>query len=732
MSAKNEKSSFAEPLDLQELLHLFRQHLGKILACLAVCLAFALCYLHFARPVYQSRALLEVEQDPKADAGDSDLSDTLKTMELKLASQPVLLGVIKANHLESDADFMAGGPFLVRAWSRLGGAARSAGHYLSSLGTPAGKEAPGSDSANSSSELIRRLDAKISVSVVRGSRLIAVTAEDHDPVMAQRLAQSVLDQFYQQAWDAQHADAKFSRDLLEAEAKRVGAESEAAEVKLQAYRARYNAVSLEVNQNIVVERLRDLNQQVTMAKNARAAMETDQEEIRRLSAAAPEQLLSIREIAAAPEVIDLRKAVVLQEAQMAMLAKRYGPRYPTMIQSASQLDELQQALNRAIRKAGSLVLQSYESAKATEAALEAALARQEQTALDLDKIAIPYHALEREVAADAATYQHILDKLQQADVDHGLVTVSDVDGNNIRVVEHPLVPLRPAGPAPRLWLAISAAAGLMMGCGSALVARALDNTMSSVDGTETFLGLPVLIAVPKGRNRRGADLGPAVVTRPASPEAEAFRTLRTSLSLLPGGGDQRTVLFASAVPGEGKSYCSMNYASALAQQGLRTLLIDGDLRRPSLQGVLGLASPEKGRALSDCLRQPELLAASARPTQVENLFLLNDSEGRAGGAELVARDGMAELIRRATEAFDRVVIDSAPLIAVSDALHVAKHVQTLCLVVHAGRTPRRLVRRACGLLQDVAGRSPTGIVLNQTPRGFAASYDYYYSEKVYA
>jgi capsular exopolysaccharide synthesis family protein len=272
---------------------------------------------------------------------------------------------------------------------------------------------------------------------------------------------------------------------------------------------------------------------------------------------------------------------------------------------------------------------------------------------------------------------------------------------------------------------------LVAGCGSALVARALDNTMSSVDGTETFLGLPVLIAVPRGRHRR-EEVGPAVITRPASPEAEAFRTLRTSLSLLPGGGDQRTVLFASAVPGEGKSFCSMNYASALAQQGLRTLLIDGDLRRPSLQRVLGMGDPEKGRSLSDCLRQPELLAASARSTLVENLFLLNDAEGRAGGAELVARDGMAELIRRATEAFDRVVIDSAPLIAVSDALHVAKHVQTLCLVVHAGRTPRRLVRRACGLLKDVAGRSPTGIVLNQTPRGFSASYDYYYSEKVYA
>src|SRR6185312_11750559 len=172
MSAKNEKSSFAEPLDLQELLHLFRQHLGKILACLAVCVAFALCYLHFARPVYQARALLEIEQDPKAveGGGDTDLSDTLKTMELKLASQPVLLGVIKANHLESDADFMSGGPFLARAWSRVVGGARSAGHYLSSLGGPGGaKEAPGSESANSSSDLIRRLNAKISVSVVRGS-----------------------------------------------------------------------------------------------------------------------------------------------------------------------------------------------------------------------------------------------------------------------------------------------------------------------------------------------------------------------------------------------------------------------------------------------------------------------------------------------------------------------------------------------------------------------------------
>ena len=724
-------------VDLRELWQLLAANWGKLASCLLLTVGLALAYLHYAQPVYASRALLEVAQDPKA-SGDPDASaDLLTTMQLKIASQPVLLGVIKANNLTSDPDFMAPESALSAASGHAGDFARAWGGRLPDLARRNCRQAsaappptPGANpEAFSEAALIRRLEAKTSVSLLRGSRLIAITVEDHDPAKAQRLAQSVIDQFFHQAWDAQHQDVSSSRDLLLAEARRAAGESKAAEERLQAYREKFNAVSLTDTQDIVVLRLRQLNQQVAAAKNARLAVEPDRDQIRRLEADSPELLLNIRSIAAVPEVADLRKAVALQEAQIATLAKRYGPLHPTLIQARGQLDELQASLNGAIRKGASLVLQSYLSSQAMETALEAALAEQEKAALDLDRLAIPYHALEREVEADSRAYQQVLDRLEQADVNHGLMATSDVDGSNLRIVERPLVPVRPVRPARRWWLALSVMAGLFLGGGWSLAAHAMDNTVSSVDGAETFLDLPVLITIPRSRDDR-LNAGPVVLRRPASTEAESFRSLRTALSLLAPGQEQRSMLFASALPGEGKSYCSLNYAAALAQQGLRTLLIDGDLRRPRLCRSL---APESGgqAGLSDCLRQPELFPAAARPTAVENLFLLGDLQGKPGSAELLARDGLAGLIRRGLEAFDRVVIDSAPLIPVSDTLQIAKHVETICLVVHAGKTPRRVVRRACHLLEKVAHRTPLGVILNKIPRGQSAGYHYYYTNEAY-
>jgi capsular exopolysaccharide synthesis family protein len=317
----------------------------------------------------------------------------------------------------------------------------------------------------------------------------------------------------------------------------------------------------------------------------------------------------------------------------------------------------------------------------------------------------------------------------------------EAEGDRLRVVEPPLEPLRPTRPDHRLWYGLAAAGGLCLGCGAALAGRALDRRLSSVDLAESFLGLPALAAIPESSHRRLA-AGPLIAKYPASAAAEAFRSLRTALSLLHLPDDGRCILFTSAVPGEGKSYCSMNYAAALAQRGWRTLLIDGDLRRPRQQQSFAaggrsrlsrLFNPDLAKpGLSACLRDPESFAKSVQPTSTENLFLLGDAVGTASGGDLLARGGFEEVLRRSLAAYDRVVVDSAPLIAVSDALHLAKHIRTVCLVIHAGKTPRRLVRRSCRLLEEVAQRPPVGVLLNLISSADAANYRSYYDEKAYA
>jgi succinoglycan biosynthesis transport protein ExoP len=180
------------------------------------------------------------------------------------------------------------------------------------------------------------------------------------------------------------------------------------------------------------------------------------------------------------------------------------------------------------------------------------------------------------------------------------------------------------------------------------------------------------------------------------------------------------VLFTSANPAEGKSYCSLNYAVALAHTGLRTLLIDADLRRPNLSKVV--LGDAKARGLTDCLTGRATIGDCYKPTGIENLFILPAGERASKPAELLASCDFAALLNEAMVHFDRIVLDSAPVNAVSDTQLIAKDVQSVCFVVRAVKTPGRAIVRACSLLAQT-GSHPDGIVFNRLPR---RSRDHYY------
>src|SRR5438132_9614331 len=239
----------------------------------------------------------------------------------------------------------------------------------------------------------------------------------------------------------------------------------------------------------------------------------------------------------------------------------------------SQLDGLRQSLTETLINASKMVIKSYEAAKDTEGKLTVALQEQEQVALELNKIAIPYNALVREVETDRALYESVLTRMKVTNVAKGIWE------NNIRVVETPSLAAGPAKPAKLKILLLAALGGFVIGCGLVVGTDMADGSIRSVNEVEEVLGLPVLTLVPRSK-RRYLDQKPVVSANPASHEAEAFRSLRTALSFLGQRKDFKTVLFTSANPGEGKTYCSLNCAAALAQLGLRTLVIDADLRRP--------------------------------------------------------------------------------------------------------------------------------------------------------
>jgi len=256
----------------------------------------------------------------------------------------------------------------------------------------------------------------------------------------------------------------------------------------------------------------------------------------------------------------------------------------------------------------------------------------------------------------------------------------------------------------------------------------LDNSIKSVDHAERVFGLPVLGAIPKNKLITDGKGRLFITDDPQSLCAEAFRTLRAALGLLGRDEDWKVVLFTSAVPSEGKSFTGANYAVAHAQQGKKTLIIDLDLRKPSLSETFGVSGNQIGA--TDVMLGREPFEKAVQTTRFENLFLMTAGKMVPNPAELLAGPWAKQLIEEAAKRFDKVVLDNAPVNAVSDTLLICKEAQTICLVMHARRTPVRVVSRALEMLRRAGGK-PSGVVLNFLPGSAGAGYYYYYSGNKY-
>jgi succinoglycan biosynthesis transport protein ExoP len=679
VNTKTQSTSSSDSAGLTfDLVHLYHLLLSKwwlITLFVILSLGAAIGYICWAKKIYASRAVIEVQQgtpkvnnmqDFNAD-NEQKTADALKTIEQALLSETLLLRVVKANGLDKDPEF-----------------------------APPKKDG----SAYSDIELVGRFESKVNVKLRKGTRLIDVSVEDPDPERSKQLTESLVKEFVNQSFEQNLGLTQAAADYLRQEADRLKAKLQSAEEAVEKYREDHNAVSLEDKQNIIVEKLKELNQKVTEAKSERLRLEADVATIKKGKAKTPEQLLALPSVAAVPVVISLRQELADKESKF---------------RADSQLTGLRESLNQAVVNAGNMVLKSYDSAKETEAKLTIALQEQEQTALDLNKIAVPYNALVREVETDRALYESVLTRMKVSNVAKGIWE------NDIRVIETPFVPIRPAKPAKLKILVLALLGGCVAGCGLVVGTDMADSSIRSVNQVEEVLGLPVLTMVPRSK-RRHLDKEAVLTANPGSHEAEAFRSLRTALSFLGHQKDSKAVLFTSANPGEGKTYCSLNCGAALAQMGLRTLLIDADLRRPALTRALLAGSKAPG--LSACLTGNATLMDCCRPTATENLFILGAGERVSNPAELLAAGDVAGLLKEAMLYFDRVVLDSAPINAVSDTQLIAKEIESVCLVVRARKTPRRAVIRACSLLARATHR-PDAVVLNRMVR--RSRDDYYFA-----
>jgi succinoglycan biosynthesis transport protein ExoP len=732
-------------IDFRRLANLLRAKAWLIALIAGIIFVAALTYVAWAPKIYQSRAVIRVRQEPQKVVNIAELSeekpqtnDYLNTVVQAFTSRNLMLQVIRTTGLDKDPTF-----------------------------APPKKDG----SLYTEIELADRLSTMVTVSLRRGTRLVDLKVFNQNPRTAQMLAVTFVKEFLRETFEQQRALSGIANEFLQDEVNQLQAKLEQAERKLQAYKEENKAVSLEERQNIIVEKLRELNSAATEAKNSRLRLEADLAQVKRVGSANVEGLLRIASVSKIPQVALIREQLLTAENRFAAMKKSYLPQHPKYIAAQTAIANFKEALSDALSKAGDTLAREYEAAREAEDKIAQSLQEQEQRAMELNKIAIPYNVLQRDVASDRALFESVTLRLKETHITGG------VDSSPFRVIEEPLIASYPSKPRKKLILALAVVLGLTLGAGTVVGLDAVDSSLRTVDEAESYLELPALASIPKRgtelidaakkmvsernfgaasvaglsdrllrkipvRPVNGIDPAKAgkekdeihplvLVEDPGSEQAEAFRTLRASISLLGKESEYRSFLFTSAIPSEGKTFASLNFASSLAQQRLKTVIIDADLRKPRLKQDL-LDEPGDMPGLTDLLSGQIPLNDALRPTKHDNLVLLPAGFRALDPAELLDNKQFGCILEQLLCDFDRVVIDSPPVNAVSDALLIAAFVHATCLVIRAGKTPKNATRRTLHQLKK-ARANVAGFIFNRLPvKGASAGYYYYHYGDRYA
>ena len=776
--------------DFRKYWHSFLERIWIVAICVLAGLFLALGNLARTPKLYQGHTLLEVEfQEPSFIPTDDSTTrmrsaflasqEALRTIEQNLTNQTLLARVVRSEGLAQDGGRALLGQSVVTDKS-----SSTSERTEPSQAANKTQNASGVTTFTPLEEALgRAMVGMVKPAIRRGTRLIDLYVTHHDPAMAQRLAEAIGREYIRSSIERRASLSEDALRYLLEEEERLKRNLQKSEAAVAEYKAK-NPDALQLGGGtaatgsqqgsgagaggsrggLVEDNLQDINGKLTAAKADQIRLEGELQQVNQIGNNI-DALLAIPSISAAAMVMDARRSVIQLEAGITTYALRYKDKHPKMMAAKAALAEAKEKLRQAVLAQPALMRNAIEQIKATEASLQQALQDQQGVAVNLNRTAIGYQELARQAETDRALYESVIRQIKETNL------TKDVKANAVSVIEHSPFPTFPVSPRPTRTILLGLLGGFAVGLVFVFGLDALDRSIKTVDQAESTLGLPVFAAVPDTTDegpvsrlkRRSKAFGSSnyrvVVETPESPAAEAFRNLRAALSLLGPEAERKVTLFTSAVPNEGKSFTSANYSLALAQQGYRVLLIDGDLRRPNMHKIFRFPDANKGNnsdedtppGVTDCLVGQADLASAARVIPAGEIQLVDESielTGKilaatggqlsvlAGGrrapnpAEILAGPFFGQLITKAANLFDRVVIDSAPILAVSDTLLMMPHVQTVCIVVRASKTPRPAVRRAITLLAK-SGIRPAGLVLNRLRRSRGVGYYYYYASHGY-
>jgi capsular exopolysaccharide synthesis family protein len=574
--------------------------------------------------------------------------------------------------------------------------------------------------------LIEDFKSGLTVEPLKDSRILAVSYESNNPELAANTVNELIENYKDSNFEersdfTRHASAGMEEQLQELKAK-----VEKSQQALIDYERQNLIVNVGGKGTINDERLEQLNRDYTAAEGDR------------------DQKQSIYELAKANEgqvgiIVEDKILQSLEEkhndlkAQYADALVQYGPNFPKAARLHEQLTQMQGLIEAARKQVIAKVHNNYLAAVSREKLLGDALAKEKANVSAINERMIDYNILKRDFEINQQLYESLLQRLKDATLSASLQVT------NVHVIDPATIPSTPIRPNRRRNLAAGLMIGLILGVTLAFVQEALDSSVRTTEEAERLVNAPALAIIPAetdGYRRKqlagnaatpgalaASGVGLSVLTRPSSPMAESFRSLRTSVLLSTAPRPPQTLLVTSAQMGEGKTSTATNLAMSFAQRQGPVLIIDADMRRPSVAKTLGVGN-EKGlssfltgaHSLDDVLIQYE---------RIPNLWILPAGPRPPDPAELLSSHMMDATLKDLLKRFTQIVIDSPPLLLVTDAVILSAMVDGVILVVSSGTTARGALSRAHRILEN-AGSRVLGMVLNKVDMRFDTYYGSYY------
>jgi polysaccharide biosynthesis transport protein len=587
--------------------------------------------------------------------------------------------------------------------------------------------------------LIEAFKRRLSVELTPKTRMLAVSFEDPDPQLAARVATTLVNNYidynFRQKYDAtRQASAWMEQQLDELKAK-----VESSQQALVEYEREHQLVNTGEKETVQEQILSELSKDQTAAESDRLQKESLYHEVEinraQLATLVHNDLLQKLE----EKLADLRDQYTETVAQ-------YGPKFPKAIRLDEEIQDLRGQILAEQERVLARIRKDYTAAVTRERLASGAVAQQKEAVGAQNQLLVQHNILAREFESNQQLYQSLLERLKNATVSAGL------QSTNIHMVDAALPPSEPVRPRKSLNIALGLLAGIVLGTMTAFAQEGMDHSVKSAEEVEQLLMTPALAVVPLHRGSESANrkmmgakfqrslkdpseklpretnVALAIIANPQSTLAEAYRTLRTSVLLSLAPNPPKSILITSSQAGEGKTATALNLAQTLAQRKGKVVIVDCDLRKGGIARILRIDN-EKG--VSTVLTGADKLTDALQQFEESNLWILPSGPVPPNPAELVGSDRMADICTELSKNFEHIVIDSPPVLAVTDATIMAGLVDGVVLIAESGRTHRAGLMRTRAILEN-AGARILGVVLNKMDLrrdGYGYGYgNYYYAQ----